>query len=184
MTVGTIKMTAQQYLQLGEDPPGVRLELVNGEVAVSPSPELDHTYTSAVVMAFLIQHVLRHQLGQVFNEPDVVLGPHQVRRPDVVFVARNRVHLLRKVIEVPPDLCVEIISPSSASIDRADKFGEYQAFGVAHYWIVDPAERTIEAYRLKGGHYVSAGGGKGAETVYLPPFPELEIPLAQLWRPE
>ena len=37
MVVSTIKMTARQFLQLGEDPPGVRLELVNGEVAVNPS---------------------------------------------------------------------------------------------------------------------------------------------------
>ena len=38
MAVGTIKMTARQFLELGEDPPGVRLELVDGEIAVTPSP--------------------------------------------------------------------------------------------------------------------------------------------------
>ena len=38
-------MTARQFLELGEDPIGVRLELVNGEVAVSPRRTLDHSYT-------------------------------------------------------------------------------------------------------------------------------------------
>jgi hypothetical protein len=45
MSVSTIKMTARQFLELGEDPPGVRLELVDGEVAVSPSPVPRHSFT-------------------------------------------------------------------------------------------------------------------------------------------
>jgi hypothetical protein len=47
--VSTIKMTARKFLELGEDPPGVRLELVNGEVAASPSPNLDHSYTDSML---------------------------------------------------------------------------------------------------------------------------------------
>jgi hypothetical protein len=43
MPASTIKMTARQFLELGEDPPGVRLELVNGEIAVSPSSIRDHS---------------------------------------------------------------------------------------------------------------------------------------------
>jgi Uma2 family endonuclease len=53
---------------------------------------------------------------------------------------------------------------------------------VAHYWIIDPALRTIETWKLEGGQYVAVGRGQGAATVKLAPFPDLKIPLARLWR--
>lgn len=84
-------------------------------------------------------------------------------------------------MEGPPDLAVEVISPSSGEIDPGDKFAEYRQAGVAHYWIIDPNRRTIEAWRLEAGNYVPAGRGQGA-GVRLPPFPALEIPIEQLWR--
>jgi len=185
MTVSTIKMTAQQYLQLGEDPPGVRLELVNGEVAVSPSPVPDHAYAIIELAILLGQHVKRNGLGRVYSDLDIVLGPHDVRCPDMIFVARARLNIVgKKAVQGPPDLCIEVISPGSASVDRTDRFDEYQAFGVACYWIIDPAERTIEAYKLAEGRYVRCGRGQSSDIVRLPPFPDLEIPLAELWQPE
>jgi hypothetical protein len=57
MTVSTIKMTARQFLELGEDPPGVHLELVDGEVAVSPSPTPLHSYVVMRLGAMLTDHV-------------------------------------------------------------------------------------------------------------------------------
>jgi hypothetical protein len=50
--VSTIKMTARQFLELGEDPPGVRLELVDGEIAVSPSPVPRHSFTVVALLPF------------------------------------------------------------------------------------------------------------------------------------
>ncbi|MGE5612578.1 MAG: Uma2 family endonuclease [Bacillota bacterium] len=184
-TVSTIKMTARQFLELGEDPPGVRLELVDGEVAVSPSPTPDHSYTDKKLSMILTQHVEAHDLGQVFGDVDTIFGPHDVRRPDILFFAKDRLYLIsQKAMEGPPDLCVEIVSPSSGKIDRVDKFRQYQAGGVAYYWIVDPQERTLEGYQLQDGVYVPTGQGKASDIVRLPPFPELEIPLQRLWRPQ
>jgi len=85
-------------------------------------------------------------------------------------------------MEGPPDLCVEVISPSSSKIDREDKLEQYQLGGVAHYWIVDPAPRTLEAYQLKKKAYTLIGKGQGSAKLKLPPFPDLEIPLQKLWR--
>lgn len=184
-TVSTIKMTAHQFLQLGEDPPGVRLELVDGEVAVSPSPTPDHSYTDTRLRRLLDEYVEAHDLGQVFGDVDTIFGPHDVLRPDILFFAKGRLHLIsKKAMEGPPDLCVEIVSPSSGKIDRVDKFRQYQAGGVAYYWIVDPQEHTLEGYRLENGAYTPTAQGKGSDIVRLPPFPELEIPLHRLWRPQ
>jgi Uma2 family endonuclease len=78
---------------------------------------------------------------------------------------------------------MSIISPSSTKIDRRVKFKQYQNAGVQFYWIVDPAQRTIEAYRAIDEKYVAAGKGKASNVVNLPPFEDLDIPLARLWHP-
>jgi Uma2 family endonuclease len=182
MTIGTIKMTARQFLLLGEDPPGVRLELVDGEVAVSPSPMPRHSYTDNKLRVILTTHIESHDLGEIFGDVNTVFGDFDVRRPDLLFFAKARLHFVgEKAMEGPPDLCVEIISPSSKIRDRKQKFKLYEKGKVAHYWIVDPEEKTIEGYKLVGGKYRLVGSGKNSDVVSLPPFGDLEIPLGRLW---
>jgi Uma2 family endonuclease len=183
--VSTTKMTARQFLELGEDPPGVRLELVDGEVAVSPSAIPDHSYVVFALSHIVWAHIRKHDLGQLVGDVDTIFDQYNVRRPDIIYFSRQRLHLIgEKAIEGPPDLCVEVLSPSSIEIDRIDKFELYQAHGVVNYWIVDPAARSLEGWRLEHGQYKSAGRAERDETIKLPPFPDLPIPLAKLWRPK
>jgi len=183
--INTVMMTARQFLQLGEDPPGVRLELVNGEIAASPSANPNHSFIDTRLRRLLDEYVEQHDLGQIFGDVDTIFGPHDVRRPDVIYFSKPRLHLVGpKAFEGPPDLCVEIISPSSTLIDRRDKYKLYEAAGVAHYWIIDPEPRRLEAFRLENSAYTPAGAGHDADVLHLPPFPELAIPLQRLWRPQ
>jgi Uma2 family endonuclease len=183
--ISTAKMTAKQFLRLGEDPPGVRLELVNGEIAVSPSPLPRHSWVEKQLSYFLLGHIRATNLGMLLGDTDTIFGEHDVRRPDLIYFTKEREHLVLedRAIDGPPDLCVEILSPSSKVIDRRDKFKQYAAAGVRFYWIVDPQMKTIEAFRLTGGRYRAIGRGQGNDTVSLPPFPDLEIPLGQIWFP-
>ena len=181
--VSTTKMTAGQFLQLGEDPPGVRLELVNGEVAVSPSPTPDHSNVIVELIILIGTHNHKHNLGELFQDVDTILDRFNVRRPDVLFFFKNRTHLIgKKAMEGPPDLAIEVLSPSSVEIDREDKFEQYRAAGVHFYWIVDPKSKTIDAWELVNREYVHIGRAQGTATINLQPFPDLEIPLALLWR--
>ena len=183
--VSTIKMTARQFLELGEDPPGVRLELVDGEIAVSPSPVPRHSFTVGALYAILKAHIDDHDLGEVLMDVDTIFGEYDVRRPDIFYFTKARRHFIgEKAIEGPPDLAVEVISAGNERTDRRDKFEQYAAGKVRHYWIVDPTRKTIEAYSLRGGKYVGRVRGSGSDVVKLPPFPKLEIPLAKLWRPK
>ena len=186
MTVSTTKMTARQFLMLGEDPPGVRLELVNGEIAVSPSPRPRHSYPDRKLTAILVTYVEKHQRGMVIGDTDTIFGEYDVRRPDLIYFSKQRQHLIQgdEAIEGPPDLCVEILGPSSTAIDRKEKFKQYAKGGVAYYWIIDPQEKNIEGYRLAGKRYLLTGRGAGNDIVRLPPFPDLDIPLAELWFPD
>jgi len=180
--VSTAKMTSKQFLQLGEDPVGLRLELVSGEVAVSPSPNPEHSHIDRQLTSLLVEHVRKRKLGSIFGDVDTIFGDCDVRRPDLIYFSTKRMHLVGdQAMEGPPDLCVEIISPSTSTIDRVDKFEQYQAGGVLHYWVIDTHDRSIEGYQLRRGKYVLTGRCNGNDIVRLPPFPALEIPLERLW---
>jgi Uma2 family endonuclease len=176
-------MTALEFLALPTD--DVRSELVHGEVIMMASPNMDHGYAVTQLMLLLGGHAERGNLGELYADIDTYFGPEDARRPDLIFFAASRVHLIAgsNKPEVPPDLCVEVLSPSNAGYDRTDKFDLYQKSGVSSYWIVDPMERTVEAYRLENGVYLRSGHGTGDDVLRLPPFPDLELPLARLWRP-
>lgn len=180
----TARMTAAQYFELGEDPPGVRLELVDGEIEMSPSPTPRHSYPEMDLGALLHLHVRERDLGVVLRDIDTPIGPHDVRRPGLLFFRKDRLHLVGPDrIEGIPDLCIEIISPSSRITDRREKSELYAAAGVRHYWIVDPIARTAEAFELREGVYELIALGSHTDNVSFPPFPDLEIPLGRLWQP-
>lgn len=95
----------------------------------------------------LAGHVQANDLGMILGDLDTILDGYNVRRPDILFIAKSRLHLIKgHGIPFAPDLCVEILSPASATMDQTDKFDLYAASGVAHYWIVDPKGRTFDAY--------------------------------------
>ena len=77
-------------------------------------------------------------------------------------------------------MVVEVLSPSTASIDRDRKLTLYAEHGVPYYWIVDPVGRTVEAYRLVGVKYEPAGSVT-TEPFALPPFADLMIDPVDLW---
>ena len=79
-------------------------------------------------------------------------------QPDVVFFRPERAHLidLDRAIRHGPDLCVEILSPSTEATDRGRKLQVFARYGVPEYWIVDPVNETIEVHRLEGAGYVLA----------------------------
>lgn len=104
-------------------------------------------------------------------------------QPDIVFLDRERLRLISdRAIEGPPTLVIEILSPSTAAIDRTRKRQLYARYGVPHYWLVDLRARDIEACVLRAGVYVVATRVSGAEPVDLPPFVELSLVPASLWQ--
>jgi Uma2 family endonuclease len=176
-------MTARQFLQLGEDPPGVRLELVEGEIAVSAGPFPQHSVVVTRLGSVLEEHIYENDLGMLLGDCYTIFGEHDVRRPDLLFFTSEREHLVLpdEAIDGPPDLCIEVLSKSTADVDRVDKFKQYAAGKVRFYWIVDPVALTIEAYKLSGKGFKLIGQGSHHETVSFAPFLELEIPLGRIW---
>jgi Uma2 family endonuclease len=184
MTIaGSIKLTADQFLALGEDPPGVRLELVDGEIYVSPTPLPSHSFIDRQLTRILLNHIVANDLGELLGDIDTKFDDNDLRRPDLVFIQKSRRNIVgENAINGIPDLCVEIISPSSVAMDQTNKFELYKRHQVPNYWIIDPRDKSIEAFICKNGEYVLAASGSNSDLVRLPPFPNLEIPLGSLWR--
>ena len=180
--INTARMTARQFLELGQDPPGVRLELVEGGIEVAPSPVPSHSHVDRMLTILLGQYILEHNLGKLYGDVDTIFSEHDVRRPDLIYFSNDRLHLVGdKAIEGPPNLCVEIVSSTSATIDRTVKFELYERHGVANYWLIDLQSRTFEAYVLKDGRYERVAFAREEDHVSAPPFEGLAIPLGRLW---
>jgi Uma2 family endonuclease len=176
-----IKMTAEQYRMLGEDPPGVRLDLVDGRIIVRATPDPDHSRVTLALASVLQGFVREHRLGHLLLNLDVIYDAYTVRRADVLFVSKRHTKIIKEVVHGPPDLCIEVTSPSTATDDRVEKFRLYCESGVKNYWIFDPHARMAEAFVLKNGEYVPAGSGRDKEVVKFPPFPKLALRLGDIW---
>jgi Uma2 family endonuclease len=87
----------------------------------------------------------------------VRLWPGTIREPDILFVAREHSDCIDERVYGPPDLVVEVLSPSTRRTDRHEKFYEYAQAGVGEYWMVDPDARTIEVFVLREGAYELLG---------------------------
>ena len=135
-----------------------RRELIGGELIVTPSPTPAHQETVGSIFIASREYALRHG-GRAFVSPvDVVFGQRDVAVPDVVYVAADRLDTIaEKALVGAPSLAVEVLSPSTSSVDRKDKRALYARHGVAEYWIVDAERRSIErCSRPQGDAYADS----------------------------
>ncbi len=128
---------------------GNRYETIAGELFVTPAPSRRHQTVLAELTYVLTSYVKRHRLGHVWFAPlDVVFGPRTLVDPDLLFLHSDRSSLAtEQEIVGPPDLVVEVLSTSTARIDRGRKRALYREEGVREYWVVDPERQQIEVWR-------------------------------------
>ena len=176
-----VVLTYRDYEALPAD--GRRYELHEGELFVTAAPGSRHQRLVGDLFVLLRQHVIGRGLGEVFVSPlDCILSDTTVVEPDVVYVESGRSSLVSaRGIEGPPTLAVEILSPSTLSVDRGVKLQLYARHGVPYSWIVDPEARSVEAYVLTGGAFQLAARLAGADRGSLPPFFGLTIDASTLW---
>ncbi|MBM2811293.1 MAG: hypothetical protein HW416_2052 [Chloroflexi bacterium] len=176
-----IRFKAEDIWDTPED--GNRYEVVDGNLYMTPPPIPEHQSGSGMLHVFVGHYVHAHSLGRVFSAPiGLVLDDENGLQPDLIYVSNAHLSIIGpKAIEGPPDLVVEVLSPSTRSRDYGIKMRRYAAGGVPNYWILDPLARTVEDYRLGERGYVLQGT-YGPGRVFRPElFPVLEIPVDQLW---
>jgi Uma2 family endonuclease len=181
-----MRLTYRDILALPEDL--LRHELIDGEHIVSPAPGTQHQRVSRNLVIEVGVFLRRHPLGEILFAPfDVVLSDHDMVEPDLIYIAAGRAgrQLNEKRLVGPPDLAVEILSPSTRRLDETRKLRLYERFGVTEYWLIDPDEKTIRIHRLVKERLVLAimltRAAAGAQNLSTPLLPGLVIPLAAIF---
>lgn len=165
---------------------GVRRELYDGEIFEMPSPTLIHQNIVGRLYLALMIWAQTHG-GRAFLSPfDLFVSASRYYIPDLCFftagnLEANRILQDPRNVRVPPDVLVEVLSDSTARHDRIAKTHAYAAFGVPNYWIVDPTERTLEAFALRDGFYVLVAALDETGTFSPADFAGLSIPLSQVF---
>ena len=177
---------AATYRDLEMVPDGLKGEILDGDLWVSPHPMRRHQYAG-------MQLVL--ELGPSFQ--DGRGGPggwHLLYEPELAFdgdvlipdlagwrSARLVKFLERGPIINAPDWVCEIISPSTEKIDRTLKKRIYARHGVRFLWFVDPIKRRLEVMRLTAGEWTPVLDVKDDSVAAAEPFDALPFSLARLW---
>jgi Uma2 family endonuclease len=177
------KLTYEDYLLFPED--GRRHEIIDGEHFVTAAPFLRHQRLSWRLGGYFFKFLEEHPLGEFFQAPvDVLLSPHDIVQPDLLFVSAERAHILKKrYVRGAPDLVVEIVSESTRRRDQALKLRRYERFGVREYWLVDPDRGSVTVYRLRDGEFVRVAdlSAVAGDVLTTPILAEFEIRLAALF---
>ena len=140
-------MTVDEFL-VANLPEG-KSELVRGEVRLTPPPGASHGLAAANLFLLLGVYVKEQRLGYVFGDSvgyELVRFPHTVRVADGSFVRGDRIPAegIRGILfKFPPDLAIEVLSPSETATSLEEKVRDYATAGTPLIWIVDPMRRTI-----------------------------------------
>jgi len=141
------KYSAQDFERLPEGPP--YYQLIEGALIMSPAPSYSHQRTVGKVFLKLSRLLEEKGQGEVLiSSIDVYLDEKNVFQPDIVVLLKEgKAKVEEKGIFGPPDVVVEILSPSTAYYDLIVKKEVYERAGVKEYWLLDPNRKTFEIYK-------------------------------------
>jgi Uma2 family endonuclease len=180
------KMRIASYEDILRLPENVVGEIVNGELVVSPRPSPAHARASSSLGMGIggpFDHGRGGPGGWVnLDEPELHLEPH-VLVPDLAGWRRERMPSLPTTswFELPPDWICEVLSPSTAIIDRTQKQEIYRQQGIPWLCFVDTTTHTIEVLQNAEGGWFVAGTFGGKVEARMPPFDAVPIEIGSLW---
>ena len=160
--------TYEDLFSLPDD--GRRYEIIEGELYEMPSPTSAHGVTIRNLM-FLLGPVIESLRGWLLTAPlDVFFPGADPIQPDiVVLLPDSNASLVARGIEGPPDLLIEVLSPSNRGHDLLTKRALYAHAGVREYWIVDPTNGTAEILTLDRDAFHTVQVASGADAILSPP---------------
>jgi Uma2 family endonuclease len=160
-------------------------EILDGELFLSPRPAPRHSVAASRLGAVLgpFDYGLDGPgAWWIIFEPECHFGEN-VLVPDLGGWRRERLPAIPDTafFSLAPDWVCEVLSPSTERIDRGRKLRIYAEAGVAHTWLVNPVERTLEVLRLRDGVWTIVAVCSGSDAVRVEPFDAIELALARLW---
>lgn len=178
------------YQDILDAPEGRVAEIVNGVFYLQAQPAPPHQEFSGNLISRLKESFQRGSGGPggwwIVAEPELQFGDrdHRTLVPDLAGWRRERLPQLPQKwddLDVVPDWVCEILSPSTARLDRTEKLPIYAEVGVAHVWLVDPVAKTLEVLGLENGRWTILAALAGDEAVKAAPFDAVALELGDLW---
>ncbi len=174
------------YADLEAAPPNMVAELIDGKLVTMPRPA-PRNMNAGSGLGYFLQGPFHRGIGGpggwwIIDEPEIHLA-EDVVVPDLAGWRRERMPELPSIAFFPiaPDWICEVLSPSTARYDRGAKRDIYARHGVSHYWLLDPAQKLLEAFDLAGDKWLLQRTYRDGDTVAMPPFDAAPFALAQLW---
>ena len=174
------------YQDVLDAPAHLVAEVIDGTLHTHPRPAPAHTLASSA---------LGNDLGNPFqfgrggpggwwilDEPELHLD-EDVLVPDLAGWRRERMPELpgTAYFTLAPDWVCEVLSSSTRKVDLHEKRPAYAREGVAYLWLVDPTDRTLEAFELHDGQWLLIASAKDDEPVSIRPFDAITFSLGDLW---
>lgn len=160
---------------------------------IPPSPTDEHQWLGFELATHLSTFVKERQLGIVLLAPRDVLiqqDPLRVRQPDVLFLSaertgvRNASDLSRRVkVDDPPDLVIEVLSPSNTPRDIEERLADYQSIGVPEVWLASFPNRTTRVLRLAADGYIETASYGMGDVLRSEVLPGFELPVDDVYGP-
>jgi Uma2 family endonuclease len=177
------KLTYADYVALPDD--GLRHEIIDGEHYVTPSPVTRHQRISRNLLYLIQSYLEAHPIGEVFCAPfDALLSEFDIVVPDLLYLSRERARFLtEKNLQGPPDLVIEILSPSTRSRDERLKRDLYERVGVQEYWLVDPLRDVILVYSGESQRFTGPKQYERGDVLTTRLLAELQLPVDKVLGP-
>lgn len=154
--------TFEEFCLLVKD--GQKADLIDGVIYMASPDNNDANRLCVWLLTLMEMLVEANDLGDMFvNRAAFRLDGGNSPEPDVAFVRKERLHLVRRgFTDGPPDLAVEFVSPESVERDYGKKRLQYQRAGVPEFWIVDEIDEKLSLLRLAAnGRYREIRPRKG-----------------------
>ena len=169
------------------DAPAHRVaEIIDGTLYTHPRPAPPHAVASSYLGGELTGPFGKGRGGPggwwILDEPELHLG-EDVLVPDLAGWRRERMAELPDTayFTLAPDWVCEVLSASTRKLDLHEKRPVYAREEVPYLWLVDPADRTLEAFELHDGQWLLIASAKDDEPVSIRPFDAITFNLADLW---
>ena len=139
-----VTMTLEEFLESGLE----GYEYVQGELIQMPATSVEHGLVGANIFLHLGPYVHAHQLGAVFFADTGFRVGDRVLKPDIAFLSTDRIPEERRTASpVPPDLAVEVVSPTDMFDRVEEKAFAYLEAGTQMIWVIAPRSKTVMVYR-------------------------------------
>jgi Uma2 family endonuclease len=183
-----VKLTYDDLLAMVPEDDGLGHELIDGEHFVTASPNTRHQRLAGRLHLALATHLGRFpEQGEVFiARLDVIFSPYDVVEPDLLVVTGDQQEIVtEKNVQGAPAIVIEILSPSTRTMDEQRKRQLFERSEVREYWMVDPDADAVTMYRRSTDRSfpqvsrLTAGSG---DTLASPLLRNFELSLVELFR--